>query len=112
MTTATYSRNAISRTARQCRSAFEEGFDLVEPALGARVVTRAVLRADRVELPQELTLALGQADRGLDHHVAEELAGLLAAHALDALALEAEGFSRLRLGRDADLGRAVERRDR
>src|SRR5688500_18720703 len=76
MTTATYSRNAINRTSRQFRSAFEEGVDLVEPARGARVAARAVLRADRVDHAQELALALGQADRGLDHHVAEQLAGL------------------------------------
>src|SRR5687767_15933002 len=87
------------------RLAFEELLDLVEPALGARVVARAVLGADRFELAQELTLALGQADRGFHHDVAEEVAGHLAAHALDALALQAEGLAALGLGGDADLGR-------
>src|SRR5688572_19560625 len=93
-------------------SAFEEFLDLVEPALGARVVARAVLRADGLELAQQLTLALGEVDRRLEHHVAEEVAGHLAAHALDAFALEAEGLAGLRFGGHADLGRAVGGRDR
>src|SRR5688572_7897409 len=86
------------------RLAFEELLDLVEPALGARVVARAVLGADAFKLAQQLALARGQADRRLDHHVAEEVAGELAAHALDALGLEAEGLAGLGLGGDADLG--------
>src|SRR6185295_9022361 len=93
------------------RLAFEELLDLVEPALGARVVAPAVLRGDGVELAQQLALAFGQVDRRLDHDVAEEVAGLLAAHALDALRAQPEGLAALRLGRHADLGRAVERRD-
>src|SRR5687767_2412652 len=91
--------------------AVEELLHLVEPALGARVVARAILLADAFELAQKLTLALGQADRRFDHYVAEEVAGLAAAHALDALGLEAEGLAGLGLRRYADLRRAVERRD-
>src|SRR5438309_757213 len=94
------------------RSALEELFDFVEPALGARVVARVVLLADGFELAQDLPLALGEVDRRLDHHVAEEVARRLAAHAPDALGFQAEGAAALRLGRDPDLRRAVERRDR
>src|SRR4051812_24403857 len=91
--------------------AFEELLDLVQPGLRAGVVPRVVLLADRLELAQQLALALGQADRRLHHHVAEEVAGRLAAHAFDALRLEAEGLSALRLGGHADPRRAVEGRD-
>ena len=42
-------------------SAVEELLDLVHPALGARVVARAVLRVDAVELAQQLALPRGQA---------------------------------------------------
>src|SRR5260221_2723783 len=93
-------------------SALEELLYLVEPAFGARVVARAVLLAKRLELAQELALARGELYRRLDHHVAEEVARHLAAHALDALAAHAERLARLRLGGHADLRRAVERRNR
>src|SRR5919201_1248941 len=93
------------------RSAFEELFDFVEPTFGARVVARAVLLADGFELAQDLALAFGEVDGRFDHHVAEEIARRLTSHALDALRFQAEGAAALRLGRHADLGRAVERRD-
>src|SRR5688572_32260507 len=86
-------------------SAVEEFLHLVEPALGARVVARVVLLGDGVELAQQLALARVQADRRLHHDVAEQVARLAAAHALDALALEAEGLARLGFGRHADLRR-------
>src|SRR3954471_18356545 len=73
----------------------EELLDLVQPGLRAGIVPRVVLLADRLELAQQLALALGQADRGLHHHVAEEIAGCLAAHALDALRFQAERLSAL-----------------
>src|SRR5436190_1576211 len=50
--------------------------------------------------------------RRLDDDVAEEIARLLAAHALDPLAAHAEGFAGLGFGGHADLGGAVERGDR
>src|ERR1700730_4341126 len=92
--------------------AFEEFLDLVEPGFRARIMARAVLLADGFEFTQQLALPLGQADRGLDHDVAEEISRFMAAHAADALRLEAEGLARLGFGRDADARRAVERRDR
>src|SRR5882762_6156474 len=92
-------------------STFEELLDLVEPRLGARVVAGAVLLADRLELAQQLALALGEADRRFHHHVAEQVARHVAAHALDALAFQAEDLAGLRLGRNADLRRAFQRRD-
>src|SRR5688572_11228430 len=96
---------------RQVELALEELPYLVEPALGARVVASAVGAADRLELAQKLALALGELNRRLDHHVTEEVTGHLAAHALDALALEAERLAALRLGGNADARRAIERRD-
>src|SRR5207245_2901549 len=92
-------------------SAFEEFLDLVEPGLGARVVARAVLLGDRLEFAQQLALALGEADRRFHHHVAEQIARQVAAHALDALAFQPEDLAGLRLGRYADVRRAVQRRD-
>src|SRR5688500_18094903 len=71
----------------------------------------AVLQRDGVELAQQLALALGEADRRFDHHVAEKVARHLAAHAADALVLQAKGLAALRFGRHADARRAVERRD-
>src|ERR1043166_6999320 len=91
------------------RLSLEEILDLLEPALGARVVARAVFVADRFELAQQLALALGELDRRLHHHVAEEVALHLAAHALDPLALQAELLAALRFGGHPDARRAVER---
>src|SRR5438105_1146270 len=69
----------------------------------------AVLEADRLELAQELPLALGEGNGRFHHHVAEEVAGRLAAHALDALRAQAENLAGLGLRRHADLGRAIQR---
>src|SRR5262249_48635343 len=93
------------------RLAFEEFPDFVEPALGARVVARRVLLADGLEFLQQLALARGEVDRRLDHDVAEKVARRLAAHPLDALATQAEGFPALGLGGNLDARAAVERRD-
>src|SRR6185295_10098047 len=94
-----------------CLLTVKKLLDLVEPALGTRVVARAVLLADRLEFPQELALLLGQRDWCLDDHMAEEIARLAAADAFDSLRFEPEGLAGLGLGRHADLRRAVERRD-
>src|SRR5205809_7540606 len=91
--------------------AVEKGLHLVEPALRARIVPRAVLLHGGLELAQQLPLALGERYRRLDHDVAEEVARLAAAHALDALRLQPEVLASLGFGRHADLRRAVERRD-
>src|SRR5881394_1633632 len=93
-------------------SALEKFLHLVEPALRARIVTPAVLLAERFELAQQLALARSELHRRLDDDVAEEIARLLAAHALDPLAAHAEGFAGLGFGGHADLGGAVERGDR
>src|SRR5690348_9411173 len=66
-------------------SALEELLYFVEPAFRARIVARAVLRADRFELTQELALPRGELHRRLDDDVAEEVARHMAPHALDAL---------------------------
>src|SRR5690348_8889696 len=89
----------------------EELPHLVHEALGARVVARAVLLVDLLQLAQDVLLAVGEAHRRLHHHLAEEVAGVGRAHALDALAAQAEHLAALGLGRNLDLGRAVERRD-
>src|SRR5450755_2076775 len=68
-----------------------------------------VLRVDLLQLAQQLLLAVGEAHRGLHHHLAQEVARIGRAHALDALAAQAKHLPRLGLGRHLDLGRAVER---
>ena len=71
--------------------AFEELLDLVEPGFRARIGACVVLLADGFEFAQQLALPFGQADRRLDHHVAEEVPRLMAAHAADAFRLEPIG---------------------
>src|SRR5258708_11206900 len=93
------------------RLALEELFHLIEPAFGARVVARAVLLGYRLELAQDLALALRELHRRLDHHVAEKIAGRLAPHAFHALALEAEGLAALGFRGHANFRGAVQRRD-
>src|SRR6185369_3266123 len=85
--------------------AFEELLHLLEPALGARVVARAVFVADGLELAQQLALALGELHRCFHHHMAEQITRRLAAHAFDALALQPELLAALRFGRHADARR-------
>src|SRR5688572_26990752 len=92
-------------------SAGEEVPYLVHEALGARIVARAVALVDVLQLAQQVLLAVGEAHRGLHHHGAQQVAGVGGTHALDALAAQAERLAALGLGRDLDLGRAVERGD-
>ena len=61
-------------------------------------MTVGVLLVDRLELTEELFLALRQAHGGLDDDVAEEVAVARAADALDALAAQAERLPALGLG--------------
>src|SRR5262245_16794189 len=89
----------------------EELFDLVHPRLCSRIVAVPVLLADRVELAQQLALPVGEVHRRLDHHMAQQVAGIAAANALDALAAQAKDLARLGLGGHLDLGAAVERGD-
>ena len=60
-----------------------------------RIVARAVLVADLLELAQQLLLALDQIDRRLDHYVAVQVARMLAAHALDAFPAQPEDLAAL-----------------
>ena len=53
-----------------------------------------------------------QVDRRFDHDAAIQVAGLAAAHRLDALVAQAEHAAGLGFGRNADLGFAAERRHR
>src|SRR6478736_3391346 len=63
-----------------------------------------------VELAQELSLMLGELDWRLDADVAVQVAGVARAHALDALAAQAEGLAVLGAFGQFDLGLAAERR--
>src|SRR5579859_3406809 len=72
------------------RSFGEELLHLRHPRFRARIVAVAVLLAERLELAQQLLLPLREIDRRLDHHVAQQVAVLAAAHALDALAPQPE----------------------
>jgi hypothetical protein len=58
---------------------------------------------------QQLALVLGELDRGLDRHVAVQVAGVAGAQALDALAAQAEGLAVLRAFGQLDLGLAGQR---
>src|SRR5471030_515690 len=73
----------------------EEVLDLVFPGLALRAVLGAAFGGQLFEVAQHVLLLLGQLDRGLDRHVAEQIAREAGTHALDALALEAEGLARL-----------------
>src|SRR5258708_3253186 len=53
----------------------------------------------------------GEGAGGFDRHFAQQVARIARAHALDAFAAQPEDLPRLRLGRDLDLGRALERGD-
>ena len=74
-------------------------------------IPSGVLLADRFEFLQQVALARGEIDRGLHHHVAEQVAGRLAAHSLDALAAQAKGLAALRLVRHLDARAALQSRN-
>ena len=57
-----------------------------------------------VQLFEEFALVLGELYRGLYAHVAIQVAGVAASHALDAFAAQAEGFAGLRAFGDVDAG--------
>jgi uncharacterized membrane protein YGL010W len=54
----------------------KEVLHLVHEGFFTRIVGAAVLAVDLVELAQQLLLARGKVDRSLDHHMAEEIAGV------------------------------------
>src|SRR6185369_14334343 len=89
----------------------EERLYLVEPALGAWVVAPGVLLADGFEFLKQLALAPGEVDWRFHHDVTEQVAGRRTAHALDALAAQAESLAALGLVRHLDARAAFERRD-
>src|SRR5690349_4872812 len=68
----------------------EELPDLVHEAFLAGAVAAAVLAVELLHLPQQLLLAVGEAHRGLDHHLAQQVTRVGGPHALDALAAQAE----------------------
>src|SRR5476649_1399172 len=74
----------------------EEVLDLVFPGLALRAVLGAAFGGQAFEVAQHVLLLLGQLDRRLDGDVAEQIARVAGTHALDALALQAEGLARLR----------------
>src|SRR3990172_6986982 len=104
-------RAAATRVLSITVSLRKEFAHFVEPRLAARVVARGIALAEGLEFVQQLALPLGQVDRRLDHDVAEQVAVLLAAYAVDALAAQPEGPAALRLRRHLDARAAVEPRD-
>ena len=62
-----------------------------------------------VEVLEQFALARGQVDRGFHHHPAQQVAGAVAAHRLDALAAQAEQLAGLGAMRDLDERLALER---
>src|SRR4051812_36525823 len=82
---------------RSClaRGLFKKILHLVAPCFALRAVLRAAFGGQLFEIAQHVLLLLGKLDRGLDGHVAEQVAREAGTNALDALALEAEGLARL-----------------
>src|SRR2546427_2136894 len=72
--------------------------------LGAALLERFL------QLAQQLALVLGQLDGRLDHDVAVQVAGIAGAHALDALAAQAELLAGL--GAFGDVDGRLARQDR
>src|SRR6218665_3448964 len=70
----------------------EQVLDPVGPALGIRRVALATFAEALVQLLHQLALVLGQLDRRLHRDMAVQIAGVARAHALDALAAQAEGL--------------------
>src|SRR5436309_14677157 len=87
----------------------KEFLDLLQPGLGARVVSLAVSLADHLELAQQLPLSVSQVHRRFDDDVAEQVAVFPTAHAANALAAQPKYLPGLSLGGDSDLRRAVQR---
>nr|GEU28124.1 hypothetical protein [Tanacetum cinerariifolium] len=63
--------------------------------LGLRAVLVTAFGGRFLKLAQQVFLLVGQLDRRLHCHVAEQVAGKTGTHALDALAFQAEGLARL-----------------
>src|SRR5574343_1134040 len=93
------------------RGLLEQVLDPVRPALGIRRVALAAVLEALVEVLEQLALVLGELDRRLHGDVAVQVARVAGAHALDALAAQAEGLAVLRALWQVDLGLAAERRD-
>ena len=62
-----------------------------------------------VQFLEQLALVFGELDRGFHRHVAVQIAGVAAAHALDALATQAEGLAALGAFGQVDGGLALQR---
>src|SRR3990167_3871094 len=88
----------------------EEALELVGPALAAGRVASAAFFQRFFQLAQELALVLGEFDRGFHGDVAVQVAGVAGAHALDALAAQAELLAGLGAFGDVDGCLARERR--
>src|SRR5450830_1781572 len=69
--------------------------DLVFPGLALRTVLGTALGGRLFKVAQQVFLFFRQFDRCFDRHVAEQVARITGAYALDALAFQAEGFTRL-----------------
>jgi hypothetical protein len=86
----------------------EEFLHLVHEPLGAGVVFAFVPGTAGLEFPQQFFLAFGEVDWGFHHHMGMEIAGMVAAHALDALAAQSEYLAGLGFGGNFDGGVAVQ----
>src|SRR5690606_19462209 len=84
--------------------------ELVSPAFTTGRVLRAPFFERIFELTQQLALVLSQLHGCLNHDVAVQVTGIAGAHALDALAAQAELLARLRAFRDIDCSLALQRR--
>ena len=89
----------------------EKLLNAIGPGLTLRRVAFTALAKRSLELSQDGLLGVVKFDRRLDHDMTIQVAGIRAAHALDALSTQAESFSRLRAFRNRNLSLAAERRN-
>ena len=74
-------------------------------------MVRRVFATRFLKLAQQFLLTIGEVNRGFHHHVAKQVAVVMAANPLDALAAQAKRFSRLSLWGNTDLRHTIERRN-
>src|SRR5574344_863155 len=98
---ATAQAGRLGAAGGNARSA-EEALELVRPAFAAGGVLGAAFFQRLFQLTQQLALVFGEFDRRFHHDVAVQIARVAGAHALDALAAQAELLARLRAFGDVD----------
>src|SRR5690606_8148734 len=87
---------------------FKKILHTFEPALGSRRLIAAFGLQRITQLVQQLALALGQVDRRLDHHAAEQIARRTTTHRHYTLAAQAEQLTGLGAFRNLQLDPTIQ----